>query len=214
MSTADSDRAAAIATPPREPPRPPLQGQALRSAGLRLVHRLALFVALAGIAHLLTVLLIPRYAQRDAASVFAAAGETGRADLIAASADPDAGIRDADPLTAMAACGFDLEDGPFRITARTGPTPLSISLHLHGGGVFYAVTDRAALRGVIEFVVLDRSQYDRRVAADDDGEAQRELRVIAPARQGIVVARALVRQPSDRPLAEALVKLMACGAAG
>jgi uncharacterized membrane protein len=213
MSATETEGAAPIATPAHKRPRLPLQGQALRSAGLRVLHGLALFVALAGIAHLLAVLLIPRYAQRDAASVFVAAGESGRADLIAASADPDAGIRDADPLTAMAVCGFDLEDGPFRITARTGQTPLSISLHLRGGGVFYAVTDRAAQRGVIEFVVLDRLQHDRRVAADDDGEGQQELRVIAPARQGIAVARALVRQPSDRPLAEALVKLMACGAA-
>jgi uncharacterized membrane protein len=213
MSATGSDAAARITTSTRERPRLPLEGHALRRAGLRLTHGLALFLALAGIAHLLTVLLIPRYAQRDAASVFSAAGETGRADLIAGSPDSDAAIRDADPLTAMALCGFDLEDGPFRITARTGQTPLSISLHLRGGGVFYAVTDRAAQRGVIEFVVLDRSQYDRRVAADDDGEVQQELRVIAPARQGIVVARALVRQPSDRPLAEALVKLMACGTA-
>jgi hypothetical protein len=80
--------------------------------------------------------------------------------------------------------------------------------------VVYAVTDRAAQRGVIEFVVLNRQQFDERAARDDDGDSQRELRVVSPALQGIVVARALVRQPSDRPGAQALVSAMACGGAG
>jgi hypothetical protein len=37
--------------------------------------------------------------------------------------------------------------------------------------------------------------------------------VVSPVPQGIVVARALVKQPSDRQTAEALVRGMACGSA-
>ena len=62
-------------------------------------------------------------------------------------------------------------------------------------------------------MVLKQLQFDERVARDDDGESIRELRVVSPVPQGIVVARALVKQPSDRQTAEALVRGMACGSA-
>lgn len=200
LPAADSIRSTALRLKPR--------------LGLRLMHTLALFVTLAGIAHLGTILLIPRYAVLDSASTFVGSGAEGRADLISAATAQDVAIIDADPLTAVGICGFDLADGPLRISARSGQTPLALSVHVRGGGVFYAVTDKAAQRGVIEFVVLSQSQLEERLVRDDDGDSQRELRVIAPARQGIVVVRALVRQPSDRPVAEALVRTMACGTAG
>ncbi|MCU0884550.1 MAG: hypothetical protein MUC44_06305 [Beijerinckiaceae bacterium] len=179
----------------------------------RLLHGLALFVALAALAHLLTTLLIPRYARQDAGSLFVVAGAEGRADLIGMDVQAEVAIIDADPFTAIGVCGFDLNDGPLRVRARAGQLPLALSVHVRGGGVFYAVTDKAAQRGIIEFVVLNQVQFDERAARDDDGESIRELRVVSPAPQGIVVARALVRQPSDRQGAEALVRAMACGSA-
>jgi uncharacterized membrane protein len=210
-AVADMGRSGTPATPATD-----LRGRLLRlkpRLGLRLLHALALFAVLAGIAHLGTILLIPRYAALDSASIFVNSGAEGRADLIGAAAGQDVPIIDADPLTAIGVCGFDLSDGPLRVSARSGHTPLALSVHVRGGGVFYAVTDKAAQRGVIEFVVLNQSQLEERLANDDDGDSQRELRVIAPSQQGIVVVRALVRQPSDRPLAEALVRNMACGTA-
>jgi uncharacterized membrane protein len=199
-----------------------VQGQGVRGPGARehalrrlprLGHRLALALTLAAIAHLLTILLIPRYAMRDAATLFIGAGAEGKADIVPFDAQGRSPILDADPATAIAICGFDLNDGPVRISARTGQAPLSISIHLRGGGVVYSVTDKAAQRGVVEFVAVTRSQYEQRVAADDDSETQRELRVVLAASQGIVVARALARQPSDRETAERLAAGMACGAA-
>lgn len=192
----------------------PLAAHLAPRKGLRLLHAMALFVTLAGMAHLGTVLLIPSYALMDSASVFVSSGAEGRADLIVSGSEKETPVIDADPLTAIGVCGFDLSDGPLRVSARSGQVPLALSVHVRGGGVFYAVTDKAAQRGVVEFVVLTQSQFEDRVARDDDGESQRELRVVAPARQGIVVVRTLVRQPSDRQIAEALVKGMACGSAG
>lgn len=196
------------ASPGQTAPREPRQG--FRWA--RRLQQLALFATLAGIAHLLTVLLVPRYAALDAASTLLNAGGDGRAEPVPVLGE-GARILDADPSTAMAVCGFDLDEGPLRVTARAGFMPLGLSVHMRGGGVTYAVTDRAAQRGVLEFVVVTREQFEERVARDDEGEGQRELRVVAQGRQGVVLARALVRQPSDRPHAEALVRSMTCGAA-
>jgi uncharacterized membrane protein len=179
----------------------------------RLLHGLVLLLVLAALAHILTTLLIPRYARQDSGSLFVVSGAEGQADLIGTDVNPETAIIDADPFTAIGVCGFDLIDGPLRVRARSGQLPLALSVHMRGGGVFYAVTDKAAQRGIIEFVVLKQSQFDERVARDDDGESIRELRVVSPVPQGIVVARALVKQPSDRQTAEALVRGMACGSA-
>lgn len=190
---------------------------ALRSAArgwrpARWLHRAALFVTLAVTAHLLTVLLVPRYAELDAASTLINAGLEGKADPVPSTGE-GARIIDADPGAAMAVCGFDLVEGPLRVTARTGFAPMALSVHMRGGSVIYAVTDRAAQRGALEFVLVTREQYEERVSRDDEGEGQRELRVVAQGLQGVVLARALVRQPSDRPHAEALVRDMSCVAA-
>lgn len=178
----------------------------------RLLHRAALFATLAVTAHMLTVLLVPRYAELDAASTLINAGLEGKADPVPSTGE-GARIIDADPGAAMAVCGFDLHEGPLRVTASTGFAPLALSVHMRGGNVIYAVTDRAAQRGALEFVLVTREQYEERVARDDEGHGQRELRVVARGLQGVVLARALVRQPSDRPHAEALVREMACVAA-
>jgi uncharacterized membrane protein len=178
------------------------------------LRRLLLLLTLAAIAHLLTVLLLPRYAQNDAASLYLATGADGRAEIIGDGTDRLPTPIDADPLTVIAVCGYDLADGPLRVSARTGNLPLAISLHVRGGGVFYALTDTAAQRGLLEFVVLTRAQFEDRLARDDDGDGAQELRVVAPARQGIVVARALARRASEQALGRALVSGVACGAAG
>lgn len=189
--------------------QPPVKGAlpaALRPG--RLVRAVLLVGTLAALAHLLTILLVPRYAQDDVASQLLTTGADGRATPL-----PDNGRRvlDIDPATAVATCGFDLADGPLRVRARIGHLPLAISVHQRGGGVLYAVTDRAAQRGALDFVLMTREQFEERVARDDEGEGQREMRVVSAALQGIVAARVLVRQPSDRAMAEALASGMACG---
>jgi hypothetical protein len=84
-------------------------------------------------------------------------------------------------------------------------------LHRHGGGVAYAITDRAAIRGVLEFVVMTQEQLDERLAQDEDGETARELRVVSPSPQGLILARVMLRRPADRADAEALATSVACG---
>ncbi len=167
-------------------------------------------LVLAGIVHVVTVLAIPRFADHDAVDVFSAKGSNGTAELISSRQD---GLVDVDPATAIAVCGYDLTEGPFRVSAKTGTLPLSLSLHRPGGGIIYALTDRAAIRGVIEFVILTPAQLDERIAQEDDGDSTRELRVISAADHGIVVVRALKRRASDKQEAEALVSATQCGAA-
>ncbi|MGL5362797.1 MAG: DUF1254 domain-containing protein [Bosea sp. (in: a-proteobacteria)] len=179
----------------------------------RFVYLTTLGLVLGAIVHLVAVFLIPRLAERDAANLFSEMGEEGRADLLDATKQPNQAVIDGDPKTAISVCAFNLETGPVRVVAKAGLLPLSLSLHKPGGGVLYAITDRAAVRGTLEFVILTATQLDERLARDDESESVRELRVVSAGEQGIVVARALAKRPSDRAEAEALVKDVACGLA-
>ncbi|AMJ63370.1 hypothetical protein AXW83_00980 [Bosea sp. PAMC 26642] len=170
-------------------------------------------LVLAGIVHILTILLIPPLSQRDAASAYAMLGANGKAELVSAQGARLPVMQDADPAVATAVCGYDLTAGPMRVMARAGALPLGLTLHRRGGGVIYAITDRAAIRGMVEFVVMTEAQLDERVARDEEGQTVRELRVVSDTLQGLIVARVLAKLPSDRSDAEALATGVACGPA-
>lgn len=188
-----------------------------RSRLAALIRRFALAtlagLVLAGIVHIVTILLIPQLSEHDAAAAYMTLGTGGKAELISSGAPSKPDLRDADPATVMAVCSFDLSAGPVRVVARTGSLPLGLSLHRRGGGVVYAITDRAAIRGTLEFVVMTEAQHDERLANDEDGETLRELRVVSDTEQGLIAARVLAERPSDRPEAEALATGVACGLA-
>lgn len=170
---------------------------------------------LAAIVHIVTVLAIPALSRHDAAHAYRDLGTEGHAEPVPSPGNSRGlpALREADPNVVTAICSYDLSAGPMRVVARTGTLPLGLTLHRQGGGVLYAITDRAAIRGTLEFLVMTEAQRDERIAADEEGETSRELRIVSDTEQGLIVARVLQRLPSDRADAEALATGVACGAA-
>ncbi|KRE08675.1 hypothetical protein ASE61_03675 [Bosea sp. Root670] len=170
---------------------------------------------LAGIVHIVTILAIPALSLRDAAHAYRELGIEGHAEPIPSPGNARGlpALREADPNVVTAICSYDLSAGPMRVVARTGTLPLGLTLHRQGGGVLYAITDRAAIRGTLEFLVMTETQRDERIAADEEGETSRELRIVSDTEQGLIVARVLMRLPSDRADAEGLATGVACGLA-
>jgi len=187
----------------------------LRSSFVRLVMTTLAGLILAAIVHIVTILAVPALSLHDAAHAYRELGTNGRAELIPAPGQARGvpTLREADPDVVTAICSYDLSNGPMRVVARTGALPLGLTLHRQGGGVIYAITDRAAIRGVLEFLVMTEAQRDERIAADEDGETSRELRVVSDTDQGLIVVRVLVRLPSDKADAEALATGVECGMA-
>jgi len=208
------DHGSALLPAEESPPpaaRPPLPArrrlpQRLRAAATRLAMTTLAGLMLAAIVHIVTILLIPALSQRDAAHAYRLLGAEGHAELVPLAASPGGMpvLQEADPNEVTAVCGYDLSAG-------TGTLPLGLTLHRQGGGVIYAITDRAAIRGVLEFLILTEAQYDERVANDEEGETSRELRVVSDSARGLIVARVLAKRPSDRGDAEALAASVRCG---
>lgn len=172
--------------------------------GLALVAALVL----AGIAHLSAVLAIPWLSEEDAVLRLQRGVPAGSTQMTMLS--EDAGwppLRD--PAAILAGCPYRLDQGPMRVSARTGILFESLSFHARGGVLYFAVTDRAAVRGALDIVVMTKAQQEAAVEEDGD-EPSPDVRIVAPHPEGVVIVRVLAGLPSQRAEAEALAKAVSC----
>jgi uncharacterized membrane protein len=176
------------------------------------VQWLLVGLCLAGIIHILSILAMPRLAPRDAFSRVAALAPVDMIQTLPRAVPGQEIFPFSDPATAMGLCRYDLSRGPLRIRARSsGQDFLSVSFHDRWGAVYYAMTDRAATRGILEALVLTPEQLEAVEAGDAEDEQPQELRITAPSLEGFVLFRALATTPGLYPDIEAELKTIACG---
>jgi uncharacterized membrane protein len=186
----------------------------VRPGFLAFVLQLSLGTAfVAGIVHIVSVLCMPLFAPDDAYARVAARAPIGLPHRLARPLPGHEVFPFSDPAMAVAVCRFDLSTAPMRIRIKAiSDGFLSVSFHDRGGTVFYAVTDKAATRGMIEIVVLTPSQLEAAESNDAEDEQPRDLRVTAPDLTGFVMFRALAARPSAYAEAEDYLKGVVCEA--
>lgn len=173
-------------------------------------------LVLAGLVHIGTVLSIPHFAKGDAMTLARGSESLDHPLLIhtlATAENPNpteaSWLPVPDPSVAVGVCAYDLDEGPTRVSAKTGA--LTLSLAVHGRrGAFYAVTDQAALRGSLELVIMTRAQYDEALANEDENEPSRDVRIIANEREGYAVLRVIAGLPSQNAMANAAIEGASC----
>ncbi len=166
----------------------------------------ALFIA--GIVHISSVFLMPGFAQNDA---YVRLG--GRTRGVTALPDPSIAqsMPFQDQQAEYSVCHFDLEQGATRVRSSvTQDALVAISFHDRTGRIFYSTTDRAALRGRIEALLLTPRQLDSVEASDPEDQAPQELRLTPPTQTGFVLARALIEQPGGRAAARQAADAVLC----
>lgn len=172
-------------------------------------------ILIAGIVHIVSVLLMPTVAPRDA---FA------RLVDVASKADPAQGVvllppmapgaetlPFEDPSLAEAVCVYDLSKGLLRVRATAdGEDFLGLSFHASAGRIYHAMTDRSAIKGKIDIVVGDARQIGA-LEADDEGDAPpQEVRLTAPTKRGFVLFRSLAKRASDQERARGRLATVKC----
>lgn len=169
-------------------------------------------LVLAGATHIVVIFAAPSLARNDAFDRLRPTLDADKAQLLSPTGGRGTWVPQPDPAAAVAACAFDLASGPARIVIKTTPLFESLSFHAKTGGIFYAVTDRAAVKDELAIVVMTPRQLDEARAAEDDSEpaGQQEVRVVAPEDQGFAVVRVLSPTPSQNALAESAAKSVAC----
>ena len=167
------------------------------------------FVFVAGVAHVATILILPHVATRNAFS--RVSGLSAGPTLIANTPERAPPFHDMASVTAV--CRFDLTQGPFRVRATPdGDTFLALAFHDRASQVFYATTDRAAVRGAIDILLVDARQLQRIESEDSDEAPPQELRITPPSAQGFVTIRTLIERDGDRPRAERAAQAVTCRA--
>ncbi|MBL8581643.1 MAG: DUF1254 domain-containing protein [Rhizobiaceae bacterium] len=156
---------------------------------LRLAYALALGLLGAGIVHIVVLLLVPGYSERDAWSRLAEMSGPYRMTRIDAVAGGEPLLGATDPLFVAAACRFDLSDGMVQMVAQ-GRVPFwSASVYDRAGRNVYNFNDRASQSGALDLVVLTHAQMVEVRKQVPDG-FQRSLFVEAEIGEGIILVRA------------------------
>ncbi len=181
----------------------------MRGFGRFLIATLCGLVLAVGV-HIVSILATPYLAEDDAFSKIQPTLTSEKAQIVSAPGAETTWMPRPDPAVAVAACAFDLRNGPMRVSAQTGSNLLSFSFHKESGGVFFAVTDRAAVRGELEIIAMTARQLDEARAAEDENEPSRDVRIVAPEQQGFVIVRVAAPTASQRPQAEEAAKAVSC----
>ena len=174
---------------------------------------LVVVLLVAGLTHILVILLLPAVATKDAYEILAARLDHGGGLVVLPPSQPgDTLIPFRDPATVQGLCFYDLSKGPARVRLKTEEGRLlTLSFRTPEGRVFYSMTDRAALNGSIDIRVVTEDQLQ--VIEDGDDEDQSvptELRLKSPGRKGLMVATALIARPSQAHDAVERIKAISC----
>ena len=168
-------------------------------------------LVLAAIIHIVVILRTPDFAENDAFSNLRHTLTEDHAVVISAPGADSDWLPQGDPSVVAGACAFDLSEGPSRISARVGGAAFeALSFHAQGGAVFFALTDRAAVKGELDVLVLTRRQLDEALAAESDEAPSQDVRIVSPRRTGFVVVRVAAPFPSQRAQAEETARSVSC----
>lgn len=165
----------------------------------------------AGIVHILSVLLMPDVAPRSGFDRLAAFGKTGQLTLLPRPEPGHEMTPFADPALAQGLCLFDLGKGPLSIRGNLEAGELvTLSFRTKSGRIFYAMTDKATQHGAVDIRVLTSDQRETLEGEDDEQEPLQDLRLVAPEKRGFVLISAFVPFPSARAAAETQIKSLTC----
>ena len=172
-------------------------------------------IFIAGVVHIVSVLLMPTVAPRDAyarlASVARKADPAQGVVILPPAAPGAETLPFEDPALAEAVCVYDLSKGLLRVRAATeGDEFLGVSFHASAGRIYHAMTDRSAIKGKIDIVVGDARQIGALEAEDESDAPPQEVRLTAPTKRGFVLFRSLAKRASDQERARGRLATVKC----
>ena len=171
-------------------------------------------LVVAALAHLSSILLLPRRAEHDAYARVLALVRTTPLKTVAAPPAADRTFPYRDPATATTFCLYDLRVAPVRVSIDVaGADFVAVSFHSRRGVTFYGLTSRSASNGTVAVTLVTPQQFTEAEAGDSSDEPFKDLRVAAPEPEGFVEVDALATAPSARPGAEAAAQKLVCSAA-
>ena len=118
----------------------------------RLIYILLSGIAGAALLHIIIILAIPAYAERDAWTKINALGPTEFFHIL--PMDKPGGLTSANPFIRTAVCRFDIAEKPVRITASGLAYYWSLAIFDPGANEVYSMNDRTATDKKLDIAVV------------------------------------------------------------
>jgi uncharacterized membrane protein len=163
----------------------------------------------AGIVHIATLLLIPAVSDIDTWTRLSAFGNLNEFHQIELTGSAAASIRALDPTFQVAACRFDLADGPVEIASPETAPFWSLSIYNRRGENIFSINDRTANEALLDVIVATPAQVvDLRKAQTP--EIDTSILAETDIGEGFVVLRAFVEDDSMKPAIAAFLEEASC----
>lgn len=171
---------------------------------------LAIVIGLVGAAllHLVIILSLPHFSDRDAYSRVFAKGEPFTFHILEEKPDA-AGLAQEDPFLETAVCSFDTEERPLRLMAGSGVPFWSLAVYDTASNEIFSINDRTSSGGKLDVIIATPLQATALRKAMPEGLSQSIL-VETSQVQGYAVLRAMAPQPSYRSTALQLLSTATC----
>jgi uncharacterized membrane protein len=166
-------------------------------------------LVLGGIVHLVTILILPRTATKDAYARLASLAPVNGFTLLPTPTPDGSSVPFMDPAFATAVCRYDLATGPIKLTVPVSQAYTSVTFYTRYDVAYYAINDRAAGRRSIELDLMTTKQRED-LPDDEEVTAADRLIVESPSTTGLIVARAFSPEPSLLPAATATLTAAQC----
>lgn len=175
----------------------------------RLIYAGVVGLVLAGIVHILIVLLIPSYADKDAWAKLEQRGEPWQFAIVSEPGRLSPDLPNVDPAFGIAACRFDLSQAPLRVTA-DGDLPFwSVAIFDRKGRNIYSFNDRTAIDRQLLLLVVDPIQMAQ-IRKNPPSETDRAVLFESTATTGFVLIRALQKDESWRESVQSFLRSAQC----
>lgn len=161
----------------------------------RLIYCTLVGLVLAGIVHIVIVLLIPSYAAKDAWAKLERSGEAWKFNVVSQPGSSVSLLPNVDPLFGVAACRFDLSKAPLLVEAH-GELPFwSVAIFDRQGQNIYSFNDRTAIERRLSLIIVDAVQLAQ-LRKNPPPDSKKAVLVRSDTPKGFVLIRALRPDPS------------------
>lgn len=177
---------------------------------LRIVHAIVTGLIGAALLHLVIVLALPRFSERDTFSRVLALGPAGTFHRLAKGGEAGS-LSPRDPFMRVSTCAFSLKDGAIAAVAAGSPEFWSFAAFDKAGNEVFSINDRSLDGKGLDAVIATPSQAAQLRKADPDMTEQRIL-VEFRGMEGYLVLRSAVPHASMEPEALAFLDGARCNA--
>jgi len=167
---------------------------------------------LAGIVHIVAILLVPHYSGADGWSRAAAVAVNDGWNPLVSPATSEAAIPGLDPLFIHGLCKIAVDEAPSVLSLEAADRFWSLALYDRSATVVFSLNDRTAVDGALEMLVvnpLDAERLKESPQADLEG-----MIIVESAKTDLIaVLRLYAPEPADRVEAQAQIAAALCASA-